>query len=299
MTVKLLKARDAAHAFSIIEKLTFQERLHYIFRGQQQRKWRLTTTLSRHFLSPYQPMTSIEFNEMLSHFFTRLAVIGVQLPFRNDKHEYRAQLEFGRHYGVPSPVVDFSYSPYIALFFAFNGVRPSEARATDYSCLYCVNIEAVAEVWARDSLLGRIDDYTIKRERMRFLYGDNGVVEDDTFENGYKAERLRFMSVPASWNRRMQRQIGCFIYDSLCYPSTRYEDLEHYLEQDEVPTHLPSGQVMLTKLMIPHKAGREIFERLDLMSINGTLLFDSHEGAAMDVINSYSYGRSSGLAWDI
>jgi len=40
---------------------------------------------------------------------------------------------------------------------------------------------------------------------------------------------------------------------------------------------------MLTKVLIPHKVGREIFERLELMGITATHLYDSHEGAALDV----------------
>jgi hypothetical protein len=34
------------------------------------------------------------------------------------------------------------------------------------------------------------------------------------------------------------------------------------------------------------------------MGINATHLYDSHEGAAMDVINSHGYSRKTGFAWD-
>jgi hypothetical protein len=36
------------------------------------------------------------------------------------------------------PLIDFSISPYVALFFAFNGVRPSQAHSKDYSAVYAL-----------------------------------------------------------------------------------------------------------------------------------------------------------------
>ena len=35
------------------------------------------------------------------------------------------------------------------------------------------------------------------------------------------------------------------------------------------------------------------------MGITATHLYDSHEGAALDVINAYNYGRKTGRAWDV
>jgi len=56
---------------------------------------------------------------------------------------------------------------------------------------------------------------------------------------------------------------------------------------------------VLTKLLIPHKVGREIFEKLEIMGATASFLYENHEGAATDVINSYNYGRRTGRAWDI
>ena len=61
---------------------------------------------------------------MLQHFLVNLQLVNYSLPFTEDNR--RARLEFGRHYGIPSPLIDFSYSPYVATFFAFNGARPDD-----------------------------------------------------------------------------------------------------------------------------------------------------------------------------
>ena len=55
---------------------------------------------------------------------------------------------------------------------------------------------------------------------------------------------------------------------------------------------------LLTKLVIPHSVAREVFERLEIAGIMGTHLFNNHEGAVADVVNSYVYGRRTGSTWD-
>jgi hypothetical protein len=82
---------------------------------------------------------------MISHFLVKLKSIGITLPFAMDDH--RARLEFARHYGVPSPLIDFSFSPYVALFFAFNTVRPHLSKEADHAAICCLNISELAGVW--------------------------------------------------------------------------------------------------------------------------------------------------------
>jgi hypothetical protein len=85
---------------------------------------------------------------MISYFIVKLKSIGITPPFETD--DRRARLEFARHYGVPSPLIDFSFSPYIALFFAFNGVRPQDSKKGDRVAICCLNIYELAGVWARN-----------------------------------------------------------------------------------------------------------------------------------------------------
>jgi FRG domain len=68
-------------------------------------------------------------------------------------YDRRGRLEFARHYGVPSPLIDFSLSPYVALFFAFNGVKPLEAKKGEHAAIYCLNVFELAGVWARQCAL--------------------------------------------------------------------------------------------------------------------------------------------------
>jgi hypothetical protein len=229
---------------------------------------------------------------MLRHFLGNLQLVNHPLPFAEDNR--RSRLEFGRHYGIPSPLIDFSYSPYVASFFAFNGVRPYDVEETDQCAIYCVNMFAVAGVWARivaRGFDGKIDGTKFTEEHNRFLYDP-----DDLFQDGYPPGLLRFIPSPASWNRRMRRQLGCFLYDSLDYGLHGIKDFEEFLSQQEVHG---TPDIMLTKVLVRQKLGREVMERLDVMNVSGTHLYDDHEGAAIDVINAYNYDRKSGRVWDL
>jgi hypothetical protein len=291
MTVKETHVRTADRAFQILEQLSKEG--YACFRGHRDARWRLKSTLAQHRKVPPNPRTTHEIDEMIDHFIVNLASIGIPLPF--DKGDRRGRLEFARHYGVPSPLIDFSLSPYVALFFAFNGVRPLEAKKGEHAAIYCLNVLALAGVWARQcarQLDGSISGTEFNNHHHRFLYN-----QEEPFVNGYKPGIVKYFDMPASWNRRMQRQHGVFLYDTLNYPLVGYADLEAYLGQSEVPG--PDEKVMLTKVLIPHKVGREIFERLELMGITATHLYDSHEGAALDVVNAYNYGRKTGRAWDV
>jgi hypothetical protein len=142
----------------------------------------LATTIARHRPVPFSATASFNLDEMISHFIVRLRSMNIDLPFRND--DRRGRLEFARHYGIPSPLIDFSRSPYVALFFAFNGVRPHESTNNDYAAIYCLNIGELASVWARQraqKLDGSIDSDRFYEEHRTFLDGN-----ENLFVNGYE-----------------------------------------------------------------------------------------------------------------
>src|SRR5260370_3418187 len=82
---------------------------------------------------------------MISHFLVELKSIGITLPSAMD--DRRARLEFARHYGVPSPVIDFSFSPYVPLFFPFNTVSPPVSKEADHAALCCLYITGLPCQW--------------------------------------------------------------------------------------------------------------------------------------------------------
>jgi len=108
-----------------------------LYRGQSNSQWKLLTTLERHFRTtitvgqyfwlvraakPFiETLTERRWNlpdELTTQDEEMLGIFPTKHPlFGGEGYEY---LTYLRHHGFPSPLLDWSLSPYLALFFAFN-----------------------------------------------------------------------------------------------------------------------------------------------------------------------------------
>jgi FRG domain-containing protein len=268
-----------------MERLAMQSG-DFIFRGHADHSWKICSTLQRHTIMPHQSWDD-GIDDMLLHFMVNLRSIG-QFP-EEIARDRRARLEYGRHHGVPSPLIDFSLSPFVALFFAFNGVRPDKDKPDAHIVVYALDVAALGLAWARFG--GTYD----QKKYERFMYE-----REPLFQHGYPGDTLKFIRFPASWNRRMQRQRGVFIYDTLDYRRLGLAGFEEFAgTQNEPPGPSSAASPILTKIFIPASEAGDAFSRLELMAVSATQLYDSHDGAAADVVNSYNYNRKTGYAWDI
>lgn len=99
-----------------------------VFRGHANAKWTLSTTLEResgdgislkHF---YQQVLYPSLRMLRGELNFELPELGdLNLPLRDIPHQLpmQEQLAMLRHHGAPSPLLDWSYSPYVAAYFAF------------------------------------------------------------------------------------------------------------------------------------------------------------------------------------
>ena len=88
---------------------------NYVFRGQKHYKWQLAPTLDRLVKGAVTPAIA---KRQLHNF--RLSTRGRL----NDKSVLNSDSELwalGQHHGLATPLLDWSKSPYVALFFAFEG----------------------------------------------------------------------------------------------------------------------------------------------------------------------------------
>lgn len=122
---------EVAEVFSTVRTAREDKTTHVsspLFRGHADDSWSLSTTLERYSLKPY---SMNEYYHLLlavqpavltlSSNATPLSEWGqVDIPVPPPGYEFMIYL---RHHGFPSPLLDWTRSPYVASFFAFQSVR--------------------------------------------------------------------------------------------------------------------------------------------------------------------------------
>lgn len=141
----------------------------YLFRGQGSDSWKLSTTFDRWYKGKREQKNSAA-DLLLEEFSAECALEDMPERLRSDN---LAMLGLGQHHGLPTRLLDWSESPYVAAFFAFSGhVRQG------------LNFEKYVAVWVLDS----------KNPCWNESYG------------------CSVQKVPAIWNPRIKNQFGKFTY---------------------------------------------------------------------------------------
>lgn len=227
----------------------------------------------------------VDLDELLEKFFNLLITTGKELPF--PQYDRRGLIEYARHYGLPTPLLDWSFSPYVALFFAFNGTRPLPVTKSN-SVIYALNLNGLADLWVkfkRLHLAGYSKAYHEFLSNLAF------------FSKEFPAGELQFIDGPASWNVRMRRQMGSFLYDTVDWQGHGFNGLEDFIAKG-IETTGPHDNTTLHKIFIPHSFGTEIFRELELSGVTGTHLYDDYSGAVADAVNQHNYNAKAPSFWN-
>jgi len=294
MTILEKTIDDPKDAFNFLEDLAYTNNKEFnkefIFRGQGNSEHRLKTSYQR--FSNISHELRMPIDDLLTKFRVGLIKMGIN-PFESDNRQ--DWLEFSRHHGLPTPCLDFTYSPYVALFFAFNGIRNGNNKDEEYVVLYALDINQLSSRWASWK-------HDIQKEKDQYNQACNEfrLPKMPLFKEEFPVMRLQFIPFPSKFNLRMQRQIGALLYDTLDYKTIGYKGLEDFIDKYEEPDIVcfdgenKKGDPTLFKVFINKKCIRNVMERLELMGINGGTLFMNADGVAMDVINANAYNMKTG-----
>jgi hypothetical protein len=113
-----------------------------VFRGQRRYDWSLMPTLAR---IPESGIIDRKLaDSQLEHF--KLAVRGRLLDNTLVTEGEEDELwSVGQHHGLMTPLLDWTYSPYVALFFAFSKEDSEQEKENPYRAIYVLNKTFVAD----------------------------------------------------------------------------------------------------------------------------------------------------------
>lgn len=109
----------------------------YVFRGQSNSQWELTSTLNR--LIKHARKTGAKYGSVDR--FVKLHLDRFKLEIRGRRGDNPSKLEddelwaLGQHFGLATPLLDWSQSPYISIFFSLQDLKVGGASRV----LWCLN----------------------------------------------------------------------------------------------------------------------------------------------------------------
>lgn len=157
----------------------------FVFRGQADSSWPLRTSLSRHFLKSTIRSTEWRSRELKMYRMFRERILSL-CPGMYDDWVPLDILSLMQHHGTPTRLLDFTYSPFVASYFALHDARGDSA------------------VWVLDA------EYLNTMHASKDVEPYSGPTHIKTYQRAQKKPGAAVLQ-PPSMHLRLAAQRGCFL----------------------------------------------------------------------------------------
>lgn len=256
---------DSWHEFFEVSTKVFSCAPAFVYRGQADYSWPLTSTLAR-LQRKYSTRQNLcggcskEFKRPALTVGQHLTAFKNAIRGRRGPNAPRLSDDeywtLGQHHGLATPLLDWTRSPFVALFFAFeeesSHIATQQSSNLDFRGVYALSTSTID--WAHDG-------------------GPKG---------------LQLLSTAAESNSRLINQAGLLIRVPAQWDVEKY--VRHYFKGE---TH----SATFSKIRIPNKDRHECLVALNKMNINRMTLFPDIDGAAHYVNSIWQPGHEDIIAY--
>lgn len=260
-----IKLNDWKQFFDYVYQ-DFLEYEKYVWRGQRCEDWGLVPTFDR--LIQNGRISDKDFHEFqnqhLENFkFAARGRRGINPAQINDDAE-NVWWALGQHYGLVTPLLDWTKSPFVAAFFAFIETNTPQ---TEHRAIFALHQPTIEELATKKCIA---ENKWRSEERMKYKLegrpiGLLNVIAVDTEPD------LIFIRPFSDENQRLINQGGLFTR-SMTQESIESWVSKHHLSDDEGMT--------LIKFLIPNTEREKCLQTLNRMNINPLSLFPDLSGAS-------------------
>lgn len=234
---------------------------NFIFRGHADSSWKLESTLERVIGKKWSTDQARDFEDYSLNLFKSKYHI-----YNGSEHEPKSKLAWlsiMQHYGVPTRLIDFTESPYVALYFALEAYNPLlkndlAVYAIDYNSIMD---ESLAYISRRDS--------SFKKNR-RDIIGKQDELFDDVVDRF--SYEVVWITEPLELNARIDRQAGTFLISG-----DKEKRIENLLSCEMYKN------VQMIKFIIPSDMYQNIYALLRKMNINAKTIYGDLSGLAKSI----------------